>query len=398
MKPTTRRKLTCRGLPKRGSSFGRLVRDGAIVLGISLFLIGIIEMVLRSFFPQIVIATPIQGEHFSIADDIMGMRYVPGARWRFKHPEYTVEYAINADGFRDTKPHPVPKPVGTIRVLLLGDSFTFGQGTNYDQTWAVLVERLLEESGNSQIDLVKAGIQAMDTRSEFILMQELIKKYQADAIVIGFLMNDVDANSLHGIEREREASAGSDSHGRAPEEKAQSTDSWFKAMRHTIIRRQSGDTFQLLNLIRRLLIANEDMYCKLYLSSAWEEYLRNPWPPTVMQKVRITEMLFKKMSDFAQSLGKQLIVFSIPQQFQVLCSTEGVSSDHIDITSYDRYLSEVANQKNFVWVTTLESFKKAKQNHTKLFYRWDGHLTPAGNRVVAEVFFQRIVPLLDARQ
>jgi lysophospholipase L1-like esterase len=391
-------KLTRRGFPKRGSALGRLIRDGAIVLGISLLLVGLIELVLRLCFPHITVATPIQGEHFSIADDIIGMRYVPGARWRFKNPEYTVEYAINADGFRDTKPHPVPKPVGTIRVLLLGDSFTFGQGTNYNQTWAVRVERLLEESGNSQIDLVKAGIQGMDTRSEFILMQELVQKYQADAIVIGFLMNDVDANSLHGIEREREASAGSDSHDRAPEAKAQSTASWFKAMRHTIIRRPSGGTLQLLNLLRRLLIANEDMYCKLYLSSAWEEYLRNPWPPTVMQQVRITEMLFKKMSDFAQSLGKQLIVLSIPQQSQVLCSTEGASSEHIDVTSYDRYFSEVANEQNFVWVTTLESFQKAKQNHTKLFYRWDSHLTPAGNQVVAEVFFQRIVPLLEARR
>ena len=39
--------------------------------------------------------------------------------------EHEAGYAINADGFRDAKPHPSPKPPGTRRVLLLGDSFTF---------------------------------------------------------------------------------------------------------------------------------------------------------------------------------------------------------------------------------------------------------------------------------
>jgi hypothetical protein len=45
-------------------------------------------------------------------------------------------------------------------MLLLGDSFTFGQAVDYDQTWPVLVERELDRRG-PQVDRVKAGVQAV---------------------------------------------------------------------------------------------------------------------------------------------------------------------------------------------------------------------------------------------
>ena len=64
---------------------------------------------------------------------ILGIRYAPGAHWRFTHPEYSVEYAINAHGFRNAKEPIIPKPKETTRVLLLGDSFTFGQGANHEE-------------------------------------------------------------------------------------------------------------------------------------------------------------------------------------------------------------------------------------------------------------------------
>jgi hypothetical protein len=48
-------------------------------------------------------------------------------------------------------------------------------------------------------------------------------------------------------------------------------------------------------------------------------------------------------------------------------------------------------------MTTLDDFVKAEPAPDALFYRLDGHLTPAGNKVVADVFLQRVVPLLNAK-
>jgi protoporphyrinogen oxidase len=47
------------------------------------------------------------------------MRYIPGAVWQFRHPEYRVEYAINPDGFRDVKLRPAGKLAGVTAAFAL---------------------------------------------------------------------------------------------------------------------------------------------------------------------------------------------------------------------------------------------------------------------------------------
>jgi hypothetical protein len=375
---------------ERHTGLLRLLKDAVIVAAISLCLVLVGEIILRTFFPQRLIGTSLQGRRLSVADPVIGMRYVPGAHWRFTHPEYTVEYAINGDGFRDAKKHPVPKPIGATRVLLLGDSFTFGQGVNYEDTWPVIVERLLEESGNRHIDLVKAGIQGMDTRSQFILLQELSQKYDPDVVVVGFLINDLYSNSLHWVEPEN-ATLGPDTDNGVKED---SVESWLRTMKHTFVRNDRYGEFHLLNLLRRTLLANDLLYCKLYMTSARGEFMSEPWTSEVAQKVKITEILFNKMQEYALAKGKKLIVFSLPQQFQVMYRREYQGSQEVDVTVFDRYFSAVAKQSGFVWVSSLEYFVKAKKSPADLFYRWDGHFAPAGNQTAANVFMQKIVPLV----
>lgn len=178
------------------------------------------------------------------------MRYTPNARWHFKHPEYSVEYAINGQGFRDAEHHPVPKPDGELRVLLLGDSFTFGQAVNYEQTWPVIAEKLLSRSGKNHISLVKAGIQGMDTRSEFILMRRLIEDCECDAVVVGFLINDRYTNTLHGIKRHNEIIASVEGNGKIHDDGNQTAKNWSATSMHTFVRANFASDFHLLNLAK----------------------------------------------------------------------------------------------------------------------------------------------------
>ncbi|MFQ5823660.1 MAG: SGNH/GDSL hydrolase family protein [bacterium] len=381
---------------KRPTRLRRFISDVAIAIGMSIAIIIVSEAFLRMFFPQNLVGTSIKGEQFSEMDEILGMRYVPGTRWYFTNPEYTVEYSINEYGFRDNKEHPVPKPEGTIRVLLVGDSFTFGQGVNYDQTWPVIVEKRLQESGNHHIDLVKAGIQGMDTRSEFILIKRLLEKYECDVVVVGFLINDLYTNTLYGSDENEVKSITNSSDGRILEKKKESADSWFKTAKQVFVRNDRKSNFHLLTLARRLAIANSKVYCNLYLAASnRRQWLTIPLPPKPAKKLEITKSLFEKIAAYCHSLGKKLIVLSIPQQFQVLYFDQSMKSQDIDVRFYDRYFTKIAKQKNFDWITTLDAFITSSYNKEELFYRLDGHLTLIGHQMVADVFLQEIVPMLD---
>jgi lysophospholipase L1-like esterase len=378
----------------KSSRLRRFILDSLIVLGMSLVLVVLTEGFLRLFFPQNLVGKQIAGETFSNADEFLVMRYSPGSKWRFTHPEYTVEYEINEEGFRDRKDHPVPKPEGTIRVLLLGDSFTFGQGVNYDQSWPVIVEKYLEDSGNSEIDLVKAGVQGMDTRSEFILMKRLMNKYEFDVVVIVFLINDLYTNTLYGIEDSEKVLVSNALDGRGLQKKSEAAESWFKTAKQVFIRNDRDGSFHLLTLARRIAIANEYLYSKFYLQSARVKYLTFPLAPGPAEKLVITETLFKKIVGYCNSLGKKLIVLSIPQQFQVLYSNQSMDLPNIDIDFYDRYFSKIAEQSGFTWIAATDDFTRSRYKKKKLFYRLDGHLTPDGNQIVADVFLQEILPLI----
>jgi hypothetical protein len=368
----------------------RLLRDAGIVIALSVALMIGVELFVRAFFPQRLDGTSIQGQRFSVRDPAIGMRYAASAHWRFTHPEYTVEYVINADGFRDAKVHPMPKPSGTTRVLLLGDSFTFGQGASYEDIWPVIVEKHLANSGDRHIDMVKAGIQGQNTRSELTLMQELIPKYDPDVIVVGFMINDLYDNSLYGLEEEKLEADPIGKNGVEDEPER----SWLRTLQHTYVQNSRYSEFHLLSLLRRMLLASDRRYCQLYLASARAEFMAEPWTSEVTQKIRTTEILFNKMHEYASSKGKKFFVFSMPQQFQALYPKEFESTGDVDVASVDRHFSNFAREKGFKWVSALETFTAA-EDPAKLFYRWDGHFTPAGNRVAADVFMREITPHLN---
>src|SRR5437667_5495025 len=61
-------------------------------------------------------------------DEVLGYHMIPGAHIRFAGPEFDVRFSINRAGFRQ-KPEVSPERTpGRRRILLLGDSFVFGQG------------------------------------------------------------------------------------------------------------------------------------------------------------------------------------------------------------------------------------------------------------------------------
>ena len=299
-----------------------LLRDASIAFAVSLALLLAIEVLLRLAWPQVLRGHALSGGQFSRRDTSLGMSYVPGAAWRFQHPEYTVDYTINADGFRDANVRSPTKPAGTIRVLLLGDSFTFGYGVDYQNIWPVLAERELRRSGYS-MDLVKAGIEGMDTRSELVLLRRLLKRYQPDAVVVGFLINDLYSNRPYP-----DTVSGPQPPGR----------------RRSLASRLP--TLHLLILARRLVTASDAGYSLLYMAAPQRgEYLRVPLSSVAERQRRITEDLLRQLDWVCDSAGIPLSVLSIPQQFQALYGRSPHGDESVDVRFYDRQFDLLAAER-----------------------------------------------------
>jgi hypothetical protein len=94
-------------------------------------------------------------------------------------------------GARGAREHAVPKPPGTLRILVFGDSFTFGEDVGDDETYAACLERLLPG-----VEVVNLGVHGYGHDQMLLYLQEVGARYAPDVVLLGFLYDDMERNLL----------------------------------------------------------------------------------------------------------------------------------------------------------------------------------------------------------
>lgn len=104
-------------------------------------------------------------------------------------PHYLVN--ISSQGFRD-KYYEEEKGDNTFRILIVGDSVTFGQGVNISDTFqALLEEKLNRGEDNRSFDVINLGVPGFNAveKAEFLEVEGLM--YDPDAIIFQHNGDDV---------------------------------------------------------------------------------------------------------------------------------------------------------------------------------------------------------------
>lgn len=340
------------------------LRSSLISVIIAVVLFAGFELVVRYGFPQTRTTTYIGEKSLGQRDNVIGHINQPGAHAKIVGPEFDVEYLVNEQGFRDTKIYSPDKAEGVTRILVLGDSFTFGSGNHYDEIWPVLVEKQLADQGHS-VEIVKAGVPGYDTRKEVLYMERLYDELKPDIVAFAFLPNDLFTNTPI-VEASNEPSKKRDDGIRNKSDK--------KSNLHSV------------TLIKRMLMHNDSLYEQLYLLTGRRAYYTTEPGKEVLNQYAETEKLLSRANSFCREKGCEFMVLSIPQQFQVLAVARGSEIPGIDPAIIDNKLQEFADSEGFRWISLLPDLAKAYGSGDEdLYYRFDGHLNKAGNKVTAQI-------------
>ena len=128
---------------------------------------------------------------FYVSDAVLGQRLSPNYDGWFAG----VPVKINALGFRDDRDYAIEKPAGTLRILVLGDSVTFGHGTRSDTTYPYLLEqRLREWKPEVKWEVWNLGVPGYATSQELAYLQRVGERYAPDLVIVGFYQNDLTGN------------------------------------------------------------------------------------------------------------------------------------------------------------------------------------------------------------
>jgi hypothetical protein len=114
--------------------------------------------------------------------------------WIREENKAGVAVTINSDGLRDRE-HSITKPEGTLRIAVLGNSYTEAMQVPLEQTYWAVMERELARAGLAgvrEVEVINFGVGGFGTAQELITLRTKVWKYQPDIVVLAFLTgNDV---------------------------------------------------------------------------------------------------------------------------------------------------------------------------------------------------------------
>ncbi|MFH0944618.1 MAG: GDSL-type esterase/lipase family protein, partial [Planctomycetota bacterium] len=173
-------------------------------LVVLLLLLGGAELTVRLFFSESLKSKNIHAEAQRLyagarmleAVERDGLRYRgrPGAVVEI----HGVRYEHNSLGLRG--PELDPDPASRLfRILLLGDSNTYGWGVPFDQTFGQVAERLLNDrlATRRRIEVIDAGFVGYNSGDAEALYRSLEERVRPDLVLLVWFVNDLERFGFH---------------------------------------------------------------------------------------------------------------------------------------------------------------------------------------------------------
>ena len=286
----------------------------------------------------------------------------------------------NRFGFRDIE-WVVPKPKDTFRVMVLGDSFTFGQNVEEKYTF---VKRLngLFSSTNKHIQFMNFGVSGWSLQNHLDYLKTECLNFEPDLVIYSFFDNDMQCyRSSH------DNSITFDENGRIDVRPY-----WLKWLpyRYIFILKRSA-LFTFLRLKLNFLVSKID---KNDLNRCYRELLLVNYynlPEMKWFKDFLTQL--RELKEIFQTRKTELVMVEIPSYAYFQIAGRDVQ--------YLELIESYCNKRNIYFLPLSKLFKKSK---IEKYYMgpWDYHLSPFGHLRVAQacsefLFKKNLLPLNDQR-
>jgi len=361
----------------------------------TVILLVVLEVTFRTFLPQPTINQLIKGSPaiYEQSD------YLP---WKLKpntesihyglFNEYVVNVRINGVGLRNSE---IGSKDGTFRILVLGDSFTFGYGVENEETYPAQLQKILNERMDGKVEVINAGYAsgyAPDAYYAYLKKEGFV--LQPDMVLIGFFVgNDfIDFSEEQWVEVDEfglpvKLSGGDwvDEYGRrrqlSPGREFISNSAVYRVhlFFNTYSHVYSFVKHRLKNVIVKQSSSATIFYRKNY---TFEEQV-------IFDK---TTTLFRGIHSLTRLNNASLSIILIPgkettvEVFKTSLKFYGLEPSEFDFFKVSKLMTEFGDAEGIPIIDLQPSLAEyARQGDEQLYFSIDRHWTPAGHKRVAEV-------------
>lgn len=390
--------------------FPLLGRLALVAFGI-IFALIVLEIGFRILYPDPSPKLINQGLQF---DDTLGLAFTPGAAgWNTSlRGEYSTFVEINSKGLRGPG-YDYAKKENTFRILVLGDSFTAGLQVPLEQTFPKRLEaQLQQEFPQPNVEVINAAVIGYGTDNALAYYLHEGYKYQPDLVLLAFFTgNDITDNiwyPLFEFEGDELIQVPPVQREESIVQTWSQEDSVLKKAR-TFLYANSRLYSVSIELLTLSAVQRSQALVDLLVSLGLVEITRpivnygnfyafRYLPEEAWLK---TEALLAKLNDDVEAGGSQLMVAILPDETDVDDQRrQEILESYAHLTKADAVngplpstrLAQFLQEAGIPHVELLLALQSYHQNSNEaLYFRYDGHWTPAGHRVAAEAIFNYLI-------
>jgi lysophospholipase L1-like esterase len=258
-----------------------------------------------------------------------------------------VDVATNSKGLRDRE-IPYARTPGTLRVVMLGDSGTFGWGVKPEQSYSKLLEAMMAEKG-IKTEVVNTGVGNFRTIQEIEYFLTEAYKYNPDYVVVSYHFNDAERVPPH----------------------------------------QAPNVFQR-NCLSCVYIAGrfDTLLRRFSARPEWSEYYLGLYQDGKGEGWRDSKESFRKLRDYCKEHGIGVLIANIPEIHDV---------QNYKLQSITDLAHKMANEYGFEFVDSRDWLLPV--DSPKLWISpTDQHPNVLGHQLIAEAIVSKLYPMAEANR
>lgn len=350
---------------------------------------------------------------FSQYHPTLGWEKTPNAEGEFIRGDVKIYEQMNSHGLRDDE-YPYEKAKDNYRILVLGDSFTEGYDVELNNVFVQMLERMLNDSLAAQtgyrFEVINAGTGGYSTDQEFLFYQTEGYKYNPDLVILMvYAANDIFYNikNQYGNYYKPLFEVQNDSLylTNIPLPEQQSTESVKNIFRelalYPIVVNMILTQFPKITstLHRWGLISASTV--ETTPAGLGDKTLKAPSSFSIFERKdseitqkawKVTELLLRDLNNSTRINNSKLIVFSIPDRFQVYPKSWeatklkfNVSDETWDPAKPDSILSGISDRYGFKFINYVQYLKKNNLQDEPMYNVV--HWNIRGNQLAAQCLY-----------
>lgn len=320
-----------------------------------------------------------------VADSVLVHTLKPLFHGVLRSGEYTTAVAINDRGFRGG-PWRTDAP---LRVLVVGDSFTFGYGVQESEAYPAVLARMSAGEG-CPAAVYNAGVPGYGTLQERRIAHELVAAVRPQVVVLGFTVgSDLSDNLEQGIRPEAgyEVRDGFLVQKGTPSRTPLPLKAWMQERSHLYVLLQRARVRRAIQSAQGVRTRRE---CEHFLAVEPCGDMAIAW--------ELTKEALRDMAALCADAGARLIVLLVPHPVQV--DDRLWDRERAGVTQREAWgrcavqerITALCQELNITCVDPLPAFHA---RHEKLFFTLDRHLTVPGHATVARALLPSVLSSLD---